>query len=80
MFAIFLSVIVIVTIFFIVIVIITIMIIILIIYLMDGEGGCVNICHLPHILPSLLSILHLVIKKGLKIIVFDIDFNTVNSE
>ena len=27
---------------------------------MDGEGGCVNVGHLPHVVPRLLAILHLV--------------------
>ena len=27
---------------------------------MDGEGGCVDVGHLPHVVPRLLAILHLV--------------------
>ena len=29
-------------------------------HLMDGEGGCVDVGHLPHVVPRLLAILHLV--------------------
>ena len=29
-------------------------------HLVDGEGGCVNVGHLPHVVPRLLAILHLV--------------------
>ena len=29
-------------------------------HLVDGEGGCVDVGHLPHVVPRLLAILHLV--------------------